>query len=210
MKALLAFQLIGFYGVYAICFWVGLIFALISGALSGVFHGIHADSTHIGGPEGHLDVGHDAGHAGGAGGGGGHTIPDFPAFSPVTIATFATVFGGTGMIFTRIPATNPPYFSMPLAVACAFGGAYGVFLLFSKIFETMQGSSEVVQSALINQAATVITTIPDNGMGEIAYVAGAGRQNAQARSVNGEKINVGSEVVIKKIVGGSFYVELRQ
>ena len=74
----------------------------------------------------------------------------------------------------------------------------------------MQGSSEVVQSALIDQAATVITTIPDNGMGEIAYVAGAGRQNAQARSVNGEKINAGAEVVIKKIVGGSFYVERKQ
>ena len=203
---MLAFQLIGFYGVYAICFWVGLIFALISGALSGVFHGIHADSTHIGGPDGHIDAGH-AGDHGGAGGGGGHTIPDFPAFSPVTIATFVTVFGGTGMIFTRVSATSPPYFSMPLAVACALGGAYGVFLLFSKIFETMQGSSEVVQSALINQAAIVITTIPDNGMGEIAYVAGAGRQNAQARSVNGEKIEVGAEVVIKKVVGGSFYVE---
>jgi hypothetical protein len=210
VKALLAFQLIGFYGVYAICFWVGLIFALISGALSGVFHGIHADSTHLGGPDaGHIDAGH-AGDHGGAGGGGGHTIPDFPAFSPVTIATFATVFGGTGMIFTRIPATSPPYFSLPLAVACAFGGAYGVFLLFSKIFHSVQGSSEVVQSALIGQAATVITPIPADGMGEIAYVAGAGRQNAQARSVNGEKISGGSEVVIKKIVGGSFYVERKQ
>ncbi|MGA2221051.1 MAG: NfeD family protein [Verrucomicrobiia bacterium] len=210
MKTLLAFQLIGFYGVYAICFWVGLIFALVSGALSGVFHGIHADSAHFGGPEGHLDVGHDAGHAGGAGGGGGHTIPDFPAFSPVTIATFVTIFGGTGMIFTRIPSTSPPYFSLPLAVGCAFGGSYGVFLLFSKIFETMQGSSEVVQSELIGQPATVITTIPANGMGEIAYVAGAGRQNAQARSIDGEKINAGTEVVIKKVVGGSFYVERKQ
>ena len=206
MSPTLAFQLIGFYGVYAICFWVGLVFALISGLMSGVFHGIHADSTHLGGPEtGHIDAGHA-----GAGGGGGHTIPDFPAFSPVTIATFVTVFGGTGMIFSRIPSTSPPYFSMSLAMLCAFSGAYGVFLLFSKIFESMQGSSEVVQSALIGQAATVITSIPADGMGEIAYVAGAGRQNAQARSANGEQIHVGSEVVIKKIVGGSFYVELKQ
>jgi hypothetical protein len=211
VTAILAFQLIGFYGVYAICFWVGLVFALISGALSGVFHGIHADSTHLGGgPDaGHIDAGHVGDH-GGAGGGGGHTVPDFPAFSPVTIATFVTIFGGAGMILTRIRETSPPYFSMPLAVACAFGGAYGVFLLFSKIFESVQGSSEVVQSALIDQAATVITTIPADGMGEIAYVAGPGRQNAQARSINGEKINVGSEVVIKKIVGGSFYVERKQ
>ena len=207
---MLAFQLIGFYGVYAICFWVGLIFAMISGALSGVFHGIHADSAHFGGPDtGHMDAGHIGDH-GGAGGGGGHTIPDFPAFSPVTIATFVTIFGGTGMIFTRIPSTSPPYFSLPLAVACAFGGAYGVFLLFSKIFESVQSSSEVVQSTLINQPATVITTIPANGMGEIAYVAGAGRQNAQARSIDGEKIDAGTEVVIKKVVGGSFYVERKQ
>jgi membrane protein implicated in regulation of membrane protease activity len=128
----------------------------------------------------------------------------------VTIATFVTIFGGTGMIFSRIGATSPVYFSLPLAMACAFGGAYGVFLLFSKIFEAVQGSSEIVQSSLINQAATVITTIPADGMGEIAYVAGPGRQNGQARSISGEKINVGSEVVIKKIVGGSFYVERKQ
>ena len=44
---------------------------------------------------------------GGAGGGGGHTIPDFPAFSPVTIATFVTIFGGTGMIFTQDSGNQP-------------------------------------------------------------------------------------------------------
>src|SRR5262249_54218385 len=112
MTPTLAFEMSGFYEVYAVCFWVGLIFSLISGAMSGVFHGVHADSTHIGPDAGHIDGGH-------GGIGGGHTIPDFPPFSPVTIATFVTVFGGAGMIFSRIPATSPGYFSMPLALLCA-------------------------------------------------------------------------------------------
>ena len=202
---ILAIEIVSFYGVFAICFWVGLIFAIVSGLTSGMFHGIHAADSHIGGDVGHGDAGGHVDH-GGVGGHGGHSIPDFPAFSPVTISTFITMFGGSGMIFSKIPATSAPYFSVPLALLSGFGSAYGVFLLFSKMFYAMQGSSEVIQGQLIGQSATVITTIPVVGMGEIAYVGSGGRQNAQARSTDGQPILSGTEVFITKIIGGSFYV----
>lgn len=206
-RPMLALEFLSFYSVFALCFWVGLIFALISGLMSGVFHGIHAGDAHIGGDVGHGDAGGHADHGGHAGDvGGGHAMPDFPAFSPVTISAFVTVFGGAGMIFTRIEATREPYFAVPLALASAFGGAYVLYLIFSKLFSATQSSSEVVQQSLIGQSATVITAIPAQGMGEIAYVGGGGRQNAQARSADGTVIVAGSEVFITKIVGGSFSV----
>lgn len=192
----LAFELISFYGVYTVCFWVGLIFAIISGVMSGVFSGAHADSPHIGG-----DGGAD-GHVGGD----VHGLPDFPAVGPVTISTFITVFGGCGMIFSKIEATQQPYISLPISLAIAFGGSYLVFLLFSKFFYGQQSSSEAQQHELIGQTATVITSIPAQGVGEIAFFAGASRQNAQARSVDGQPIATGEEVTIAKIVGGSYYV----
>jgi hypothetical protein len=45
----LGFELIGFYGVYAVCLWAGLIFAVICGVMSAVFGNAHADSPPTGG-----------------------------------------------------------------------------------------------------------------------------------------------------------------
>ena len=200
--AMLAFSLLSFYGVFALCFWVGLIFALVAGLTSGVFGGDHGGVGHI-----DHDLGH-VGHVGGHGDTGGmdHGVPHFPPFGPVTIGTFITVFGGTGMIFSRLPATDRPYFALPLATACGLGGAVAMFLLFSKVFYSMQGSSEITQQSLIGQTATVSVTIPGDNMGEIVFVTGATRQNVQARSADGETLRTGLEVTITKLVGGTAYV----
>ena len=211
-----AFEILSLYTAFWICFWVGLFFAIMSGLMSGIFGGSHADASHLGGhglDVGGHDVGGHDGHPGGGaeghdmGQGVGHSMPDFPALSPVTISTFVTVFGGAGVIFTKIPETSPVYFSVPLAMVCAFGTSYGVFLIFSKIFHAVQGSSEVLQGSLVGQSATVTISIPTDGMGEIVYVAGAGRQNAQARASDGQPISTGAEVTIMKVVGGNFYVK---
>ncbi len=85
-----------------------------------------------------------------------------------------------------------------------------MFLFFSKVFYAMQSSSEVIQTSLIGQTATVITAIPAGGMGEIVYVAGGGRQNAQARAADGQPIPTGAEVTITKVVGGSFWVTRKE
>ncbi len=200
--AVIAVELFSLSTVYAFCFWLGLIFAVISGLMSGVFHGSHADSPHLGGAESA-----DGGHGGDVGGDGGHGMPDFPAVGPVTISTFVTIFGGLGIIFSNIPATNPVYFSLPMAMLSGLGGAYGVFLLFSRVIYAQQSSSEVQQYSLLGQRGTVITTIPAAGCGEIVFEAGAGRQNAQARTESGEAIPSGSEVTITKVVGGCYYVK---
>ena len=110
------------------------------------------------------------------------------------------------MIFSKIPATSPEYLSLPLSLISAFGGGYGIYLFISKVFYAQQASSEVVQRTMVGKPATVNTPVPAEGMGEIVFVAGSGRQNVQARAEDGRPIPSGAEVVITKIVGGTYYV----
>lgn len=175
--------------IYVICFGVGLLFTLLSAVMSGGGDGgeVHAD--------GHADAG-----------GGGHDMPGFSALSPTTIATFITAFGGFGMILARIEATKSPFVSAPLAVLGAFAVAAAVLSLFRRVFSATQSSSESRTGSLVGHSATVLTPISADGVGEIAYVDGGSRYNAPARSEGGLPIASGRSVVIKRIVGSSFFV----
>jgi len=179
---------------YLICFGVGLVFALLSAFLADVFGGGH----HFGG--GHVSTPHaEAGF-------GTHDMPGFSPLSPTTIAAFITGFGGFGMLFERIPATSGPLISAPLSAASGFLVALGVFILFRKIFAITQSSSEAKISQLIGTSATIITPIPSDGVGEIAYVQCGSRYTAPARSEDGMAAPNGANVRITKVVGAQCYV----
>ena len=109
--------------VYAICFCVGLLFTLLSAFFGHLF----------GGHEGHTDIG-TGGHAE-----AGYTdtgMPGLSPFSPTTICSFITAFGGFGMIFSSIEATSNVWISLPLStlgrVDRRRGGVVGVRLDFSQ------------------------------------------------------------------------------
>jgi hypothetical protein len=59
---------------------------------------------------------------------------------------------------------------------------------------------------LVGSDATIITPIPQGGVGEIAYVQGGTRYTAPARSESGAAIGNGQTVRIHRIVGTQFYV----
>jgi hypothetical protein len=59
---------------------------------------------------------------------------------------------------------------------------------------------------LVGTHADVITSIPESGLGEIAFVYSGTRQNAAARAVDGKAIPSPSEVEIVRVVGSSFLV----
>ncbi|MCL5098812.1 MAG: NfeD family protein [Candidatus Omnitrophica bacterium] len=179
--------------IYVICFGVGLLFALISAFAADVF----------GGHDAHFDVGHSVHVEPGI---GAHEMPGFSPLSPTTIAAFVTAFGGLGMIFSEFESTHTPLIS---AVLAAFGGlviAALVFLLFQQIFRRTQSSSESKVAELIGQSATIITAIPEKGVGEIAYIQSGCRYTAPAREESGTAIPNGQTVVITRIVGSQFYV----
>jgi membrane-bound ClpP family serine protease len=182
--------------LYAICLSVGLIFTITS-AIAGHFFG--GGDSHPGpdvGTGGHAEAGFD--HTG---------MPGISFFSPTVLASFITAFGAFGLIFTRIPATNSVWISAPLAALGGAAVAGGVFLMFNAMFKSTQSSSESRQSTLVGLAASIITPIPENGVGEIAYVQGGTRYTAPAREDKGRPVANGRAVKICRIVGNQFYVQ---
>lgn len=183
--------------IYAICLVVGLLFTIASALLGHIFGGHDAD-TDIG-TGGHAEAGFD--HSG---------IPGLSFFSPTVLAAFVTAFGGLGIIFSQIEATKTVWISAPLSIAGAAGVASAVLWLFNAVFRRTQSSSESRVATLVGHVATVVTPIPANGVGEIAYVQAGTRYSAPARSENGSAIPSGSTVKITRIVGTQFYVSLEK
>jgi membrane-bound ClpP family serine protease len=179
--------------VYSICLGVGLLFAVISAFLGHLF----------GGHDAHVDVG-TGGHA--EAGFEDTGLPGLSPFSPTTIASFITSFGALGLIFSRIEATKSPWVSAPLATLGALFIAAGVMLLFGAIFHKTQSSSESHVGSLIGLSGTIITPIPANGVGEVAYVDRGSRYTAPARNERGTPVASGQTVTIVRIVGTQFYV----
>jgi membrane protein implicated in regulation of membrane protease activity len=179
--------------VYSICFGVGLLFAIISAFMGHLF----------GGHDAHVDVG-TGGHA--ESGFQETGMPGLSPFSPTTISSFITAFGAFGLILSRIEATKSPWVSAPLATLGGLIVAGGVVILFGTIFHKTQSSSESRVATLVGMSATIITPIPANGVGEIAYVQNGTRYTAPARNERGALVPNGQTVKITRIVGSQFYV----
>src|SRR2546426_5103888 len=179
--------------VYSICFGVGLLFAIISAFVGHLF----------GGHDAHVDLG-TGGHA--EAGFEDTGMPGLSPFSPTTICSFLTAFGGLGLILSRIEATKSPWVSAPLATVGALVIAGAVVWLFGTIFHKVDSSSESRVATLVGMTGTVITPIPAHGVGEIAYVQSGTRYTAPARDERGAHVASGQTVKIVRIVGSQFYV----
>jgi membrane protein implicated in regulation of membrane protease activity len=62
-------------------------------------------------------------------------------------------------------------------------------------------------ASLVGQTASIITPIPANGVGEIAYVQGGTRYTAPARTETGTSVPAGKPVRITRIIGSQYFVE---
>jgi len=179
--------------IYALCLIIGILFIAIS-AIFGHFFGTdgHADV----GTGGHAEAGFD--HSG---------VPGISFFSPLVLASFVTGFGAFGIIFSGFKPTSSTWISAPLSIAGALCFALFVLWLFNTVFSKTQSSSESSVGSLAGLSASVITPVPENGVGEIAYVQGGTRYTAPARSEGGVAIPCGRPVRISRVVGTQFYIE---
>jgi membrane protein implicated in regulation of membrane protease activity len=112
-----------------------------------------------------MDGGHDL-HA--EGGAAEHGISPI---SPLTIATFITAFGAIGLVSTNLFSAS----DRGSVIWASLGGlvfSFLVYIGFTYLFIKPQGSSDVQVSELTGHMAEVITPIPENGMGEVALIAG--------------------------------------
>ena len=123
-------------------------------------------------------------------------MPSISAFSPTILASFVTAFGGLGIIFHEIPAARGPWISAPLAALGAFIIAYALLVLLRQLFKSTQGSSEGITAEAVGVVGHIITPIPENGVGEIAYVQSRSRYTAPVREENGMSLPNGQAVRI--------------
>jgi len=179
--------------IYIACLALGLLFTMIS-AVAGHFFGGHDHGGDLG-TGGHAEAGYD--HSG---------VPGISFFSPTVLSCFVTAFGACGIILTKIG--SPVWVSAPISAVAGVIMAGLAFLLFNWMFQQTQSSSESKVGSLVGQTASIITPIPENGVGQIAYVQGGSRYNAPARTENGSPVASGKLVRITRIVGTDFFVEL--
>jgi hypothetical protein len=173
-------------GVIYLCLLaLGVVYALIAGALGWL--------SDLGGGDIHVDMsGHlDAGHM--------HPV------SGTTVATFITGFGGGGIVghYLLHWALLP---GLVLATASGVALAGAAYLVLEMIFRQTQGGSEFAVGEAVGREAEVITAIPANGTGEIAYTVRGQREIAPARRADGGALGRGRIAVIDKVMGHTIYV----
>lgn len=180
--------------IYLVCLAVGVLFTFISALAGHLFGG--GDGGDVG-TGGHAEAGFD--HSG---------VPGLSFFSPTVLACFITAFGAAGLIFSRIEATKSVWISAPLAALTGMGIASLAFFFFNYMFHQTQSSSEPQVGTLVGTTGSILTPIPENGVGEIAYVHGGCRYTAPARTEKGNPIPAGKPVKITRIAGTQFFVEI--
>jgi membrane protein implicated in regulation of membrane protease activity len=179
--------------VYLFCLAVGFIFVVASALLGHMFGG-GDHGGHVEGSGGHAEAGADSSDA-----------PGMSFFSPIIMAAFVAAFGAFGLMLSQIETFKRPLYSTPLALIGAFVVAMVLVSVLSKIMRAGDSSSESRVSTLVGHGATVISPIPADGVGEIAYVQAGTRYTAPAREESGLPVPTGRGVTITRI-GPQLYV----
>jgi membrane protein implicated in regulation of membrane protease activity len=176
--------------LYLVFLVLGVTYALIAGALGwfsdlGGGGDIHVDAS------GHLDAGHV------------HPL------SGTVIATFVTGFGGGGVVAHYLLEWKLVG-GLLLATVSGIALAAAAFGVLELIFSQTQAGSEFAMDEVAGRSAEVITAIPENGAGEVAYTVRGQREVSAARTVTGQAIPKGRLVVVERVTGNTLFVRARQ
>lgn len=161
----------------------GCLFALLSLLFSTV-GGHHSDFSHPA-PD-HAHSGH-----------GLHL--DF--LKPVVIVSAIAGFGGAGLMLDRLAALAPLLEAGIAALSgCMLGG--GVWALAVRPMRNVEQTGGYAMAELEGKIAEVVTTIPEEGYGEIIVRVGAGFTSRPATSIDDQRIASGTRVVIVEVEDG--------
>lgn len=192
---------------FFICFGVGAGFTIISflfGELLGHIDAGDIDidtgfDTHIdGGLDTNIDGGFDT-HIDAHANCGSGVSP----LKPSVIASFLTVFGGTGLLMIR---RYDWIFSLISAGLLGMLVAYLIFRFIIVPLNKSQNTSAVEKQSLIGHNAVVSEFIPQGGYGKITYYAMGNTYSSPAKSESGEPINKKDNVEIVYIEKNTYFV----
>ena len=198
--------------VYFALFFLGVgyaLFVVVTGGLSDIdLPNVDIDVPQVSLP-GDVDIPGAGIHIGG---------PDVPAggldagdvgvspLSPITIATFVTVFGGLGVITLQFIHIDPRW-SLLIATAGALLSSALMFLFYSQVLIRSQATTQVYRRELLGLEAEVTVPIGERSPGKVSYVTKAGRMSSMARSVDGQPIPRGQFVKIVRVMGPQVLVQ---
>jgi membrane protein implicated in regulation of membrane protease activity len=199
--------------IYFFLFALGVGYAIVAAVMGGLSHidipGADIDipgvDLHPGEPDIHLelpfvhDIGHDV----------DHPEVGLSPLSPITIATFVTTFGGVGLIVNNLTRLLP-VLGLLVSVASGLGLAGAMFLLYTRVFLALQGSSEVQIGELVGLTAHVTAPIPADSVGEVVLVVRGARARSTARSADGHAIPRGQLVEIMEETGNVVIVRAKE
>jgi hypothetical protein len=177
------------------CFAFGLIFTVASFLLGAFGSGEH---LHL--PD--FNAHHGAGAP--AGDHGAYVSP----FNLSTIAAFVTWFGGAGWLLTRYSSLTALFITLIASVAGTVGGGIVFITLSRYVFPrlTVMRPEDYQVQGLVGRLASAIRE-GEGGTGEVVYAVAGARRVDGARSVTGEALEKGAEVVILRVEKGIAYVQ---
>lgn len=178
------------------CFVVGFVVSALSFALSALrvnFH-LHIPFVH------HFHAPHPHVHAGSA---------EATGVAPLNFATlmvFLAWFGGTGYLLT----TEFGWLFVPALSGAVLAGVVGAATVFWVMAHVLWSPAENMRSVdyqMVGVLGRVGTPIRAGGTGELIYAHGGTRHSCGARSVDGQAIGKGVEVVVTAYERGIAYVQ---
>lgn len=171
--------------IYTTLFFTGVLYALVSTVLGGLFDFIHFD--------GHVDFHGD--------------VPHFWIFPirPIIVVIFITVFGGIGIMQTKLGNEGIYVFVISILTALVVSFIVNKFII--KPLYKAESTSASSQKELIGHNGIIIGTIIENGFGQLSYITNGVRHTAPCKHIEGKRTESGSKVIIVSIEKNVFYVE---
>lgn len=132
---------------------------------------------------------------------------DISGVSPLSIPLIATFLGTAGFIGSML--SFAAFDSVTTATISGVVGAVSfiaIYVFMAKLLIPSQGSSSVHEKEFEGKTGVVTETIPHDGIGAVALTVRGSRSVVSARS-GGEKIPIGTEVLIKRVADAVATVE---
>ncbi|MDM7995753.1 MAG: hypothetical protein QUT30_08750 [Acidobacteriota bacterium] len=196
---------------YLFCFLVGFLWSLVSLLIGHLnidlpFH--HGDSGN-----GFLQDGSAIDHGDLSHGGGGHDAGTTDhvrgvSISPInlgTIAAFLAWFGGVGYLLASY-STLWFLWAFGLSILSGLSGASIVFWFLAKVLIGRERDLNPADYSMTGVLGRVVSSIRENGTGEIIYSQEGTRRTCGARSEDGKPIPQGVEVLVTRYQKGIAYV----
>ncbi len=200
--------------VFIGCFLVGLIYFIVTALLGNLGHGTaHAATQHVDTNIGHHTgvhvhtaahgTSHAQAHAHGKTQASGHNQSLASFLNPTSIMFFLLGFGFFGYVFHNIVGLEAPLLVLLFAGLSGIVIALLLFSMLARIFGNSESATEQDVSDRTGLLGRVSMTIQEGSLGEVLYISPGGmRKSIPARSIDGQRLERGQEIVVVSYQNG--------